>query len=42
MPIKKGWLSVRKFKKGRCEGQNWGNPADEDAGREKGNKCVMM
>ena len=40
---KKGWLSGRKLKKGRnSEGQSWDSPVDEDGGREKGGRCVVM
>ena len=41
-PTKKGWLNSRKLRKGKGEGQSWESPVDEDGGREKGNKCVMM
>ena len=41
-PTKKGWLSARKLRKGKGEVQSWEIPADEDGGRERGSKCVMM
>ena len=41
-PTKKGWLSARKLRKGRSEGQTWDGPAAGDGGKEKGVKCVVM
>lgn len=41
-PTKKGWLSTRKLRKGRSEGQSWDSPVGEDGGKEKGVKCVVM
>ena len=41
-PTKKGWLSNRKLRKGKSEGQSWDSPVGEDRGREKGVKCVLM
>lgn len=41
-PTKKGWLSTRKSRKGRSEGQSWDSPVGEDGGKEKGAKCIIM
>ena len=41
-PTKKGWLSARKLRKGRSEGQSWDSPDGEDGGKDKGGKCVIM
>ena len=41
-PTKKGWLSARKLRKGKGEGQSWDSPVGEDGGKEKGGKCVVM
>ena len=41
-PTKKGWLSNRKLRKGKSEGQSWDSPTGEEGGREKGVKCVVM
>ena len=41
-PMKKGWLSARKPRKGRSEAQSWDSPVGEDGGKEKGAKCIVM
>ena len=41
-PTKKAWLSGRKFRKGRSEGQSWDSPDGEDQGKEKGTRCIVM
>ena len=41
-PTKKGWLSARKLRKGRSEGQSWNSSDGEDGGKDKGGKCVIM
>ena len=41
-PTKKGWLSNRKLRKGKSEGQSWDSPTGEEGGKEKGMKCVVM
>ena len=41
-PTKKGWLSARKLRKGKGEGQSWDSPIGEDRGKEKGAKCAVM
>lgn len=39
---KKGWLSARKLRKGRGDGQAWDSPVGEEEGKEKAAKCVVM
>ena len=41
-PTKKGWLSARKSRKERSEGQYWDSPAGEDGSKERGGKCAVM
>ena len=41
-PPKKGWLSARKSRKERSEGQYWDSPAGEDGSKERGGKCAVM
>lgn len=41
-PTKKGWLSNRKLRKGKSEGQSWDSSTGEEGGKEKGAKCVVM
>ena len=42
VPTKKGWLSSRKRRRGKSEGQVWDSPVGEDGGKEKAAKCVVM